>query len=67
MNASNWQPIETAPKDGTHVLLAITGWDIIVGECWRGNAWIESYRGEDITGTVTNWMPLPEPPTTSTH
>lgn len=66
-----WQPIETAPKDGTSVILAaVRDGKYVVGEgLWEGDAWwwanewgdyntdqIEMYR------QVTHWMPLPDPP-----
>lgn len=65
-----WQPIETAPKDGTEIL----GW--VYGERWavckyhknsmfkvEGFAtygWDDGYEWAD----PTHWMPLPDPPTT---
>ena len=70
---SNWQPIETAPKDGTHFLCYFTqmkrGVKHHVG--WFGPA-MESGKmrfflygvGEFLSADVvpTHWMPLPEPP-----
>ena len=61
-----WQPIETAPKDGTLILGYKNGematvewaycgesgdWNLVVS--WDGQPW-----------TPTHWMPLPEPPDT---
>lgn len=67
---SDWQPIETAPKDGTPVMLfarsklatapaPVVGW-MIDGE------WIECcFAPNRPVGLVpTHWQPLPEPPTT---
>lgn len=55
-----WQPIATAPKDGTSVLLwSRNGYDVAV---WSGRI------GEWTTGQLfyapepTHWMPLPSPP-----
>ena len=67
---SEWQPIETAPKDGRMVLL-------FPSRCWaedsdRGEVgyWDNDFHdwgglgsaAEDYTGP-THWMPLPSPPT----
>lgn len=68
---TGWRPIETAPKDGTDVLLfRRLPWDpmprpIVAGyfgtteDC----GWA-AYDDPDkwIDGEVTHWMPLPEPP-----
>jgi hypothetical protein len=59
---SDWQPIETAPRDGTSVLL-VSGPPVqnrIVLTSWVGaphNHW----RAEPF-GRFTHWMPLPDPP-----
>jgi hypothetical protein len=63
-----WQDIETAPKDGTDVLL---GWFELPGMkirrvgFWhdRENAWVEDHgvlHNQD--SPPTHWMPLPAPP-----
>lgn len=64
---SGWQPIATAPKDGTHVLACVAGSDRSMGEAfyWEG-AW-RTWDGENHTRTYyepapTHWQPLPEPP-----
>ena len=57
-----WQPIETAPKDGTRVLLVIDHgeWG---DKVWTGlwaDGWIVSYG--KTTNEPTHWMLLPEAP-----
>ena len=61
---SEWQPIETAPKDGKRVLLHTEKpfWETI-GARWVGsphNVWIADNGSYQRRATL--WMPLPEPP-----
>jgi hypothetical protein len=59
-----WQPIETAPKDGTRVLLhspsthTYTG--IVASWCLIEERWEE--WGDYYPCSPTHWMPIPEPP-----
>ena len=65
-----WQPIETAPRDGTHVLLG--GWDGVFGWSTEGrfiehdnNWWALNNDPSDHWGRAlepTAWQPLPPPP-----
>jgi hypothetical protein len=71
---TEWQPIETAPRDGTSVLLFATqnphdmvdykGAQVLSGYwCQLDEAWCST--GSTWTGPFydpTHWMPLPEPP-----
>lgn len=74
---SEWQPIETAPKDRTHILLFV-GNDkpqIVVAyyesfvtedgtvEWWAYADWLLQDAAGEIFGP-THWMPLPPPPQT---
>jgi hypothetical protein len=71
-----WQPIETAPKDGTPVIVGIAGLKNSVGEAYwwegyddcglNGSGW-QTWDGANHTRTVyttqpTHWMPFPEEP-----
>lgn len=61
LEAMQWQPIETAPKDGTHVLLhEPNGFSGVAGLCHFG-MWLYFPGLEPIY--PTHWMPLPAPPT----
>ena len=65
-----WKPIETAPLDGTHILVCIAGLERSAGEAFYvDNNWV-TWDGENHTRTVyiekpTHWMPLHQPPTCS--
>ena len=64
---TGWQPVETAPKDGTVVLVwTRTGPHLAAYLRLRPEGWMEkdgSYLlTEDTTGLPTHWMPLPVPP-----
>jgi len=62
-----WQPIETAPKDGTYILTWYREDNLISKEKWAAPFgfcahWCDGFRptfGHD----PEMWMPLPKPPT----
>jgi hypothetical protein len=72
---TGWQPIESAPKDDSPVLVtARDGKRTIVGEAhfdpaneawwWAGENWGD-YHAESLPARgwrATHWMPLPDPP-----
>lgn len=63
-----WQEIETAPKDGTDVLVAECGavmeahYDAEVDQWWLANTDRHDYVGKPVY--PTHWRPLPAPPPT---
>jgi hypothetical protein len=60
----NWQPIETAPKDGTEVDLWVPD-DGRFTNCWfMDGIWLQTEDGNTYStgGAPTHWMPLPQPP-----
>lgn len=70
---SEWKPIETAPRDGTPILVArldkafgwVRGWSRWSGACGI-YGWV-SHGFFDVPGCLglahpTHWMPLPAPP-----
>lgn len=66
-----WQPIETAPKDGSDILMfsARNGRRVARYEPWRLSPkaeWFVAMQPGCSGGTYmthpTRWMPLPEPP-----
>jgi len=59
-----WEPIETAPRDGTFVLLALRGGDFpIVGSCdTKGGEFGCARYGDAFWPQPTHWRPFPNPP-----
>jgi hypothetical protein len=61
-DADRWQPIETAPKDGTHILLRYR-WahrETYIAEGWWN---VMLWQTHGIPGVrATAWQPLPAPP-----
>lgn len=63
-----WQPIESAPKDGTEILIAYDGSVSIAFfhtgyDNWRDENGVKLDWDPDwFDQNVTHWMPLPEPP-----
>lgn len=65
-DANGWLPIESAPKDGSLILLNVkrrfpsiipARWrNDLLNQCWDGDGW----WGHD--DDATNWHPLPKPP-----
>jgi hypothetical protein len=54
-----WQPIETAPKDGIEILLGRADGSLTFGS-WYKSRWVDDNLFH-ITWP-THWMPLPTPP-----
>lgn len=65
---SEWQPIETAPKDGRHII----GWfgdsdekyaeSVFWFDVAGRQAWLWTRDCDEPELPPTHWMPLPEPP-----
>lgn len=58
-----WQPIETAPKDATRVLLVRGDSPTMHTAFWRDGRW--DCGGYFYFNKPTHWMPLPPPPIAS--
>lgn len=63
---ADWPPIETAPRDGTKIILAAWSAPDDRWVCWQDywRKYLPPYgEGFGYTARVaTHWMPLPEPP-----
>jgi hypothetical protein len=67
-----WQPIETAPKNGTTVLVLFHNWNDpskgrgVGSAVFHKGAWRGCFHSADIDDgkfwPPTHWMPLPAPP-----
>lgn len=64
MASQEWQPIATAPKDGSILI----GWDPIKADEWMTGVefmrWLDGRWLDPAAHTMrpTHWMPLPDPP-----
>lgn len=65
---TEWQPIETAPKDGKPIILWFPYWSNIPMVAHYGCnqfnrlGWIGEYILSDDGDMPTHWHPLPAPP-----
>jgi hypothetical protein len=66
-----WRPIETAPKDGTQIIVFSTeeadpSPTLAVFLAGESDFWLDAYDHSPMTGVVsgkpTHWLPLPPPP-----
>jgi hypothetical protein len=72
MGEQGWQPIETAPKDGTRILVfakwmggserAVVWWGPDARDNFSDGIWHAGFATTYVPEVVTHWMPLPEPP-----
>lgn len=75
--AAGWVPIETAPKDGSYLLLWEQYSETPFVGYWSGGSWSVSHEHVDAEGgwdganvvdalsmPITHWMPLPPAPST---
>jgi len=58
-----WQPIETAPRDGTLILVNVKHIGADAVSYW-GAGWRETSNGLMLRDAPTHWMPLPPAPET---
>jgi hypothetical protein len=56
---SEWQPIDTAPRDGSKVLGCHGDSKYVVVVYWRGAGFTD---GAWPLIPLTHWQPLPDPP-----
>ena len=72
---SEWQPIETAPKDGTYIIAYFPSHgrreayaesayfvDLELEDDPGRGVWVWSQDGDEPQVQPTHWMPLPEAP-----
>ena len=61
IRTAGWLPIETAPKDGTDVLVYSLGRVVSAYFSKSQDEWLEVIHNYSFYAP-THWMPLPEPP-----
>jgi len=64
MMMSEWQSIDTAPKNGNHILVIDN--EGLIDRCfwhqYRDSGCWENFSMDFELLNLTHWMPLPEPP-----
>jgi len=65
-----WRPIESAPRDGTVIMLSRPFWTVPFVGRWttskHGEGWHDDNVDEGpLLSPMTHWQPLPPPPTVS--
>jgi hypothetical protein len=55
-----WQPISTAPKDGTNILIFEADEGTVRISRWRDDTIPTGWAGSDRA--PSHWLPLPDPP-----
>lgn len=59
---TNWKRIDSAPTDGTRVLVWCARWHAPSSAQWYGDAWSVGYDVAPFKDQPTHWMHLPEHP-----
>lgn len=60
---TEWQPIETAPKDGTEIIVLMGAKDIRLGWYFAPSSTTRGWLDQSSKKIrPTHWMPLPDPP-----
>ncbi len=57
-----WKPIETAPQDGTRILVYAPDIDLVLIATFQVISGKGTWVGWRETLVPTHWMPLPNPP-----
>ncbi len=56
-----WQPMETAPKDGREIIAYDSDLSVLT-VYYIDNKWTNPCDRDEYYDAVTHWMPWPEPP-----
>ncbi|MBC6444640.1 MAG: DUF551 domain-containing protein [Alphaproteobacteria bacterium GM202ARS2] len=60
-----WKPIDSAPKDGTRIIVWCDAWNAPSSGCWYGSWWGVVYELGAFVHQPTHWQPMPDPPSES--
>ncbi|WP_086935501.1 hypothetical protein [Azospirillum sp. B510] len=78
---TDWQPIETAPRDGSRILVAMSD-DYMKHQTWgepkddycifvrwieQIGYWVDDFKSFVKDDDVTHWVPAPVPPQATAH